>query len=321
MLQNTRITLDPSELAALELQDVQPDSVAAVETELDLAALDMKNQILDSFDDLIAQKQYRSGLLYELTKLRMMLTDGGQLTLRNRYAGPRDSEYEQRADILLTKAGFDHLRFSERDGRQHIEARRRPYIVEKVKGDQTVREVVAPAESMRCHEFAKEIYYYKDYNYDIDVARQFDLNSDMFALYDNNDQILAIARSAARVPGYSCPFMYATEESGQHIDVPPEYKRFCEIMVLFQNGQAGALAFKRITEYMLAFFYEVARYDSFWTTYDMTDVYTGTYYKTRFMLSDYHKILIYRDFGGKWSLIVTNKIKELYENRFNIFSK
>lgn len=81
----------------------------------------------------------------------------------------------------------------------------------------------------------------------------------------------------------------------------------------------GSVAFKCIVEVLLKFYYENAHYDSFWTTYDVTDVYTGTYYKKRFLLSDYHKILVYRDFGGNWNLINTRKIKELYETRRNIF--
>ncbi len=302
-----------------ELTDVLPNSVMSVEVELDLGSLELKNQILESFDDLIARKQFRFGILHELTKLRLMICENGKLRILNRYAGPIDAEYQLKTDILLTKAGFENLSFSERDGRQIIEATRRPHLVELYRNDLTVREIVEPAECLRCHEFAQENFYFKDYNYNIEIARQFDLNSDMFAVFDKSGRILAIGRSAARVPGYYCPFMYATEQNGQHIIVPPEFVRFCEVMVLFRDGKMGSVAFKCIVELLLKFYYENAHYDSFWTTYDVTDVYTGTYYKKRFLLSDYHKILVYRDFGGNWNLINTKRIKELYETRRNIF--
>ena len=135
---------------------------------------------------------------------------------------------------------------------------------------------------------------------------------------DKSGRIYSIVRCAARVPGYYCPFMYAVDEDGQHIVIPSEYTRFCEIMVLFRDGEMGSVAFKRSIEFIAKFNYKIAHYDSFWTTYDLTDTYTGTYYKTRFMLSDYHKILIYRDFGGKWNLINTRKIRELYDSRFKL---
>lgn len=302
-----------------ELTDVLPNSVTSVEVELDLGALELKNQILESFDDLIARKQFRFGILYELTKLRLMLCENGKLRIINKYTGPTDTDYSLKIEILLTKAGFENIAILQQNGHQVVEAIRRPYLVELYRNDLIVREIVEPADCLRCHDFAQEYFYFKDYNYNIEIARQFDLNSDMFAVFDKSNRILAIGRSAARVPGYYCPFMYATEQNGQHIIVPPEFVRFCEVMVLFRDGKMGSIAFKCIVEILLKFYYENAHYDSFWTTYDVTDIYTGVYYKKRFQLSDYHKILVYRDFGGNWNLINTKKIKELYETRRTIF--
>jgi hypothetical protein len=320
MSDNSRLVIDESDLLTIDIADIEYECANIIELDMNLCDLEMLNQVRETFDDLIARQQHRSGLLYELAKVRNMLVAGGHLILQNKYTGERDPGYIERANMLLTKAGFQNILSMERDGRLVLEATRRPYLVESIRGDWNIREILRPDETLRCHEFAKHIYYYKDYNYDIEVAKQFDLHSDLFALFDSSGQIIAIARSAARVPGYYCPFMYALDEHKCHIDVPSEYKRFCEIMVLFQDGQAGASAFKRITEYMLGFFHDVAHYDSFWTTYDITDTYTGTYYKTRFMLSDYNRILTYRDFGGRWNLINTTKIKELSDKRYHIFS-
>ena len=314
-----QIKMDLDVLAKLELADVLPNSEAAVTIEIDLKDLELRYQVHETFDDLIARKQHRSGLLYELLKLRLMLQESGSLRLINRYRGVIDPGYRLRVEMLLTKAGFHQFRISNRDGYQVIDAKRRPYLVEQHKHGLTLREIVNPDEIRQCHEFAQEIYYFKDYNYDIEVARQFDLNSDLFSMADKSGRIYSIVRCAARVPGYYCPFMYAIEEDGQHLTVPPEYVRFCEVMALFRDGKMGAVSFKRIVEFLFKFYYEVAHYDSFWTTYDVTDTYTGTYYKTRFMLSDYHKILTYRDFGGKWSLINTRRIKDLYDSRLRIF--
>lgn len=198
-----------------ELTDVLPNSAMSVEVELDLGSLELKeDQIIESLDNLIARKQFRFGILHELTKLRLMICENGKLRILNRYAGPFDDEYQLKTDILLTKAGFENLSFSERDGQQIIEATRRPHLVELYRNDLTVREIVEPVECLRCHEFAQENFYFKDYNYNIEIARQFDLNSDMFAVFDKGGRILAIGRSAARVPGYYCPFMYATEQNG-----------------------------------------------------------------------------------------------------------
>lgn len=307
------------ELAQVTLADIAPDSESSVELVLNLHDLEMRNQVRDSFDDLVARKQDSSGLLYELTKLRLLLRDNGQLRLINTFTGERDSDYRLRAEILLVKAGFHNFQFSDDDGRLVIEATRRPYLTERSRYDMTIREIVRPNESRLCHNFACNFYYYKDYNYDIDLAQQFDLNTDSFAVFDKAGQILAIARCAARVPGYYCPFMYATDEQGEHINIPPEHKRFCEVMVLFQDGKYGAIAFRSIVEFLTAFFHNVAHYDTLWTTYDITDEYTGTYYKTRFYMVEYNKRLTYRDFGSRWNLIYTQRIKDLCNHRHFLF--
>jgi hypothetical protein len=208
-----QIKMDLDVLAKLELADVLPNSEAAVTIEIDLKDLELRYQVHETFDDLIARKQHRSGLLYELLKLRLMLQESGSLRLINRYRGVIDTGYRLRVEMLLTKAGFHQFRITNRDGCQVIDAKRRPYLVEQHKNGLTLREIVNSQQKFdQCHEFAQEIYYFKDYNYDIEVARQFDLNSDLFSMADKSGRIYSIVRCAARVPGYYCPFMYAIEE-------------------------------------------------------------------------------------------------------------
>lgn len=308
-----------AELAQVSLADIAPDSQSSIEIALNLHDLEMRSQIRDSFDDLVARKQDRSGLLYELTKLRLLLRENGQLRLINTFTGELDSDYRSRAEILLVKAGFHDFQFSDNAGQLVIAAKRRPYLSELSRYNMTIREIVKPSDIQLCHNFARDFYYYKDYNYDVNLAQQFDLNTDSFAVFDKTDKILAIARCAARVPGYYCPFMYATDEQGEHINIPPEHKRFCEVMVLFQDGKYGAIAFRIIVEFLTAFFHTVAHYDTLWTTYDITDEYTGTYYKTRFYMTEYNRRLTYRDFGSRWNLIYTQRIKDLCDHRHFLF--
>ena len=162
-----QIKMDLDVLAKLELADVLPNSEAAVTIEIDLKDLELRYQVHETFDDLIARKQHRSGLLYELLKLRLMLQESGSLRLINRYRGVIDPGYRLRVEMLLTKAGFHQFRITNRDGYQVIDAKRRPYLVEQHKHGLTLREIVNPDEIRQCHEFAQEIYYFKDYNYDI----------------------------------------------------------------------------------------------------------------------------------------------------------
>jgi hypothetical protein len=182
-----------------------------------------------------------------------------------------------------------------------------------------IREVADPHEIETIHEFAREYYYYKDFNYDLDVVRQFDPNSDVLAVFEPNGTILSIVRSTVRVPGYNVPFMYARQADGRHVEVPENHHRICEIMALYREGKRGIIAFKRLIEYLTQYLYYVARVDSVWTTYDKSDTFTGTYYKNKFLMEDVDVTLVYRDFGGLWQLICSDRIEEgknLYHRLF-----
>lgn len=292
-----------------------------VDLELDLGDLDMKSQIRSSFDDLIASQAYRTGLLFPLTEARLLLQTGGTLNLVNTHSGPTDDAiYLRNLDIMLTAAGFYKIQIGTRDGVQYITAERRPLITRQYRFNMTFRELVRPSEILRSHEFAQEIFYYRDNNYDIELSRQFDLSSDIFAVFDGSDQIVSMGRAHTRVPGYYPPFMYAVhEDSGEHVIVPDQFVRLLEVMSVYREGKFGVIAFKRLIEDLFQYGYEVAKYDSAWTTYDASDHYTGTYYKTRFLFEEFGARLCYRDFGGSWNLIYTDRIKENCENRSTMF--
>lgn len=288
--------------------------------ELDLGSLEMKSQISDSFDDLIASQAYKTGLLFPLTEARLKLQSGGTLALINNYRGEIDEIYLRNLNVLLTAAGFFKIQVEPRDGVQYITAERRPLITRQYRFNMTFRELVKPSEILRSHEFAQEIFYYRDNNYDIELSRQFDLSSDIFAVFDGSGQIVSMGRAHTRVPGYYPPFMYAVlEKSGEHVTVPDNFVRLLEVMSVYREGKFGVIAFKRLIEDLFQYGYEVAGYDSAWTTYDASDQYTGTYYKTRFLFEEFGARLMYRDFGGSWNLIYTDRIKENCENRSTMF--
>ena len=181
---------------------------------------------------------------------------------------------------------------------------------------------IEPEEIKRCHVFAKEFYFYKDFNYDLDVVKPFDLNCDHFAVYDMDGEIQSMARIILRVPGYYCPFMYATiagDSGSSHFKIPGNEQRIGEIMAIYAAGKRGILAFKQMMEYLTQYGTDIAHFDSVWTTYDEEDNYTGTYYKNKFFMQETGEILQYRDFGGRWKLIYTDKIKELKEVHHRIF--
>ncbi len=291
-----------------------------IDLEMDLGDLEMKDQITDSFDDLIQAQRYRTGNLFDLTKARLLLKAGGQLRLVNTYPGPYDAIYLRNLDILLTKAGFTDLQTRAVDGVLLVSATRRPVITKQYRFNMTFRELIKPADIMRTHEFAKEIFYYKDNNYDIELSRQFDLNSDVFAVFDGSDELVSLGRVHARVPGYYPPFMYAEiTDTGEHVRIPPRFERLLEVMSVYREGKFGVIAFKRLIEDLFQYGYEVAHYDSVWTTYDASDQYTGTYYKNRFLFEEFGVRLSYRDFGGEWNLIYSDQVKENCENRESLF--
>lgn len=304
------------------IEDSDMERLDRLDLELDLGDLEIKSQITETFDDLIVAERYRTGHLYDLTKARLLLQTGGVLKIINTYAGPAkiDDIYLRNLDILLTKAGFYQIQTVPLDGVFVTTCVRRPILTRNYRFNMTFRELIKPAEIMRTHEFAKEIFYYKDNNYDIEVSRQFDLNSDVFAVYDGSDEIVSLGRVHARVPGYYPPFMHARlADSDEHVRVPDRFVRLLEVMSVYREGKFGVIAFKRLIEDLFQYGYEVAHYDSAWTTYDSSDQYTGTYYKNRFLFEEFGATLSYRDFGGKWNLIYTDRIQENCENRESLF--
>ncbi len=305
-----------------DFEAVEIDSVSEVELIIDLGDLSMRNQIEETFNDLLKRAPFNSGNLYYLTRIRFMLRENGILNLINTYRGTLDSGYLKRLEILLNKAGFIDLNVTNTSGSQLVKAVRRPAEVEDIGYGLTLREVLYPDEIYRCHQYAKNFYFYKDFNYDLEVVKQFDLNCDHFAVYDDNNEIYSMARIVIRVPGYYCPFMYATiagESGNKHIELSGKDERIGEVMAIYSAGKRGVVAFKRMMEYLTQYGTAIANFDSVWTTYDDEDIYTGTYYRNKFMMEDTGIKLQYSDFGGEWNLLVTRKIAELKKLHHHIF--
>jgi hypothetical protein len=309
------------EVEDFSIQDVKKDKYAEVEAQLDLGKLELKNQINESFDDLIEREWYRKGNLYELNKLRLLLKENGKLIITNSYKGPVDEAYLFRLEILLNKAGFVDLKLLRKTPPLRLEAVKRPLFSEEFEYGMHLREVIDPEETQRCHEFAKDYYYYKDFNYDFDVVRQFDLNADLIVVYDGSGNISSLVRSILRVPDYYCPFMYAVDAEGGHYRIPDGYVRFGEMMALYKEGKKGVVAFKRLMESLTQYASSIGKFDSIWTTYDETDNYTGTYYKTKFRMKEMGVKLYFRDFGGAWKLLLTDRIDELRKIHKDLFKR
>ena len=302
------------EADSFDFKNIPFDALTEVELVIDLGNLDMKDQISDTFDDLLKRSDHETGNLYPLVRIRLMLKPEGILNLVNTYAGVKDSNYLNRMEILLNKAGFVNIKVVDPEGLSRIKAERRPLVDIPLKYNLRLKEVIDPDEIMRCHMFAKEYYFYKDFNYDLEVVKRSDLHCDHFAVYDSDMRIQSAARIVLRTPGYYCPFMYATiagDPGNSHYKVPGGDQRIGEIMAIYSAGKKGILSFKQMMEYLTQYGTDIAHFDSVWTTYDEEDSYTGTYYKNKFLMEETGVTLKYSDFGGRWKLLYTDKIKEL----------
>jgi len=286
---------------------------------LDLGDLALADRTADSFDDLIANGSGRGGILLSLRKCRHVLRDGGRLRLTNLHPCAAGAEYLELLDMLLRVAGFTDVTLKNPEKPMVVECSKRTPVVEDQEFGMTVREVVDPEELQKSHEFARDYYYYKDFNYDPDVARQFDLNADIFAVYNRDQQMIALARVAMRVPGYCCPFMYAVTENGEHYHVAPRHHRMGEVMAIYREGRDGVFAYKRLMEFLVYHIPLISFPDSIWSTYEVNDPYTGNLYKSKFMMEEMGVRLTYRDFGGRWILLRTDKIKELHTLHHSLF--
>ena len=272
--------IDPS---IFDFTDIEIDSVSEVELTTDLGDLIMLNQTNETFDDLLKRNPYNTGNLYILSRIRLMLHDNGILYLINSYNGTIDDSYLTRMEILLNKGGFIDLEIINSTEPKIVRAVRRPLISKKLGYGLIFREVLDPDEISRGHRFAKDYYYYKDFNYDLEVVKQFDLNCDHYVVYNEENEIYSMARVVTRTPGYCCPFMYATlsgDPEGRHMTIPGKDTRVGEVMAIYSAGRKGVIAFKRMMEYGTT----IMNFDSLWTTYDDDDKYTGTYYKKKFIL-------------------------------------
>ncbi len=311
--------MEKMDLGQASASDLQPDSHDSVELTLDLGELTLTDQEEESFDDLIRQQKYKSGNLFPLHKCRLALRDNGTLRLYNLHPGAGDPRYQDLQQLLLRLAGFHDATVSGSEPPFLVEARKRPAVVEEQEYGMVVREVVTPQEVAAAHEFARTYYFYKDFNYDLEVARQFDLHTYVFAVYDKSSQMVALSRTAVRVPGYSCPFQYAVSDVGTHFRVPRHHKVIGEVMAIYKEGRDGVFAYKRLMEFLVHHIPLLCWPSSIWTTYEVNDPFTGNLYRNKFMMEDVGTRLTYRDFGGKWILLCTEKIQELHQLHRNLF--
>jgi hypothetical protein len=301
--------------------DLRPASVDALEVDFDLGDPAVCSRTCDSFDDLVAREQYRNGSLERLQKCRLVLRDGGRLVIRSARPDATRDGYLESQEMLLRIAGFTDVVVKSIGPPTVVQAAKRPPVVEEYDHGIVLREIIDPAEVLACHQFARDYYYYKDFNYDLEVVRQFDLNADLYAVYDASHKIAAIGRGVVRVPGYNCPFMHAVTDDGTHYEVPARFRRICEVMGLFKEGRGGVVAFKNLMEFLTQYAYYIAGVDSIWTTYDGNDPFTGNYYKSKLLMQESGVRLTYRDFGGKWNLIWTDRIVELRDLHRGMFKR
>ena len=282
--------------------------------ELDLGSLILENRVDEGFDELIAKNAYRNGPLPLLKEIRGNIGPNEQIVL----AHPRPITDESAVHLLIESAGFEIEEIRSFDETE-ISIVPRDRASERYDYDMELVEMIDHAEILACHEFAHEVYYYRDFNYDYEVARQFDPNADMFAIVDSRGTILAIGRSILRAPGYYCPFMYATQPLGEKVTVPIMHRKICEVMGLYREGKHGIIAFKRLMTFLAKYASKIVRVDSVWTTYDESDEYTGTYYKKKLLMEETGHTLTYRDFGGSWKLVMSERMEELASKRTEMF--
>jgi hypothetical protein len=313
--------MEQTELIQANIEDLLMGSLGSLEVTLDLGPLSLASQVNEGFDDLIRRKCHASGNLFPLKKCRHLLREGGTLRLRNTCTEATGDSYAALLSILLGVAGFTDMKVIDHTCPMRVEATRRPGIVEEQEYGMVVRELISPEEIATAHEFARGYYFYKDFNYDFEVARQFDLHTDTFAVYDKANLMVALARVALHAPGYNCPFMYAVTDVGEHVEIPGRHRRFGEVMAIYKEGREGVFGYKRLMEFLVHHVPLVAFPDSIWTTYEENDPFTGNLYKNKFMMEDTGVRLTYRDFGGKWNLLCTEKIQELHTLHRNLFRK
>jgi len=301
-----------------DFSNIEFNSIPELELTIDLGQLIMKNYITKTFNDLLKETTYKKDNLYILSQIRLMLHDEGKLKLLNVYNGIIDESYIKRMTILLNKTGFVDIQIKKQGNIQIICSVKRSLEFKELGNGFIFKEIIYPDEIFKCHQFAKNFYYYKDLNYDIDVVKKFDLNCDTYVVYDNDNEICSFSRVISRTPGHYCPFMYATitgVKGNKHFTIPGKDEQIAEVMAIYTAGKKGVVAFKRLMEYGAS----IMKFDSMWTTYDDEDEYTGTYYKNRFLMKSTGIKLEYSDFGGSWNLLVTDKMAEMKKFHDRIF--
>lgn len=291
-----------------------------IKPELRVETLELQSSADETFDDLIERRQYARGPLVALNELRNQTPDNGAVSVSINGCLPTSDTERRNLERLFLKAGFVAAVYDDGEVPTVHAVKRPPYVVEHEYG-MSLQEMTSDFDIIRCHQFAEKMYYYKDFFYDYDVARQFDPNADVFAVVNDRGDILALGRSAIRLPGYNIPFMHARTLDGAGYEVPPDRVFICEVMGLYMEGREGVVAFKKLMESLTQYAYYIAQVDSVWTTYDEDDLYTGTYYRRKLLMEAVGAKLVYRDFGGLWNLIYTDKVAELKDVNEKMFSR
>ncbi|RQV99177.1 hypothetical protein EH220_02155, partial [bacterium] len=151
-----------------------------------LEDLKLAASVDESFDELIDRKQYSLGPLVVLNKLRLGLDDNEQVEFVLAGAIPSDAVEERNLQMLFHKAGFDQVEYRTAPNGRMVSARKRPLYTVPYEYGFSLKELIDEADILKGHEFAREVYYYKDFNYNYEVARQFDPNADLFAVVNSS---------------------------------------------------------------------------------------------------------------------------------------
>ncbi len=268
------------------------------------------------WNDLLERDQFRHGLLYELKRVRLLLREGGRLQIRLRRPDDCHEHYARNFDAVLVKAGFTTVSFRE----DIVETRKRPLIhVGPLEHRLFVRELEQPEAIQACHDFAKEIFYYKDLIYDTEIRRQFNPNSDYFGVFDENGEMLSMLAATSRLPEYFCPFQYCETADGTRPAIRADYRRVDEITIAHREGKIGVSAYKLLMKAFFNFLCDVAHPDAFVLCCESDDRFTAEYYKNKFLMTEIGVRLTYHNSGTTWNVLLGDRLEELCPRRATLF--
>lgn len=302
------------------LRNISPgtarNSVTEASVDISTGPLEFGAEPDGDWNDLFERDQFRHGLLYELKRVRLLMREGGQLQIRLKRPANCHENYERNFDALLVKAGFRTVSFQGNT----LQTVKRPLIrTGPLEHRLSVCELEQPEDIEACHEFARDVFYYKDLMYDTELRRQFDPNSDYFGVFDENGEMLSVLVAVSRLPEYFCPFQYGETADGLRVSLPGHYGRVDEIMIAHRDGKVGVSAYKLLMKTFFNFLCEVAHPDAFVLCCEEDDRYTAEYYKNKFLMAEIGVRLTYRNSGTTWNVLLSDRMEEFCPGRAALF--